>query len=109
MALTVAAAAGPFAVTAPNTAITTTSGSLLNVTWSVANTNVPPVNTATVNILLSVDGGYTYPYLLASGTANDGAEAVTLPAGVTTTTARIKVAAVNNVYFDLSNVNFTIN
>ena len=109
VALTVVSAAGPFRVTAPNTAVTAGAGTPLSVTWNVANTNVPPINTSAVNILLSLDGGYTYPVTLAANTANDGAEIVTLPAGVRTTTARIKVAAVNNVYFDISDANFTIN
>ena len=107
--VTVVATAGPFVVTAPNTATTATSGAPLNVTWNVANTNLAPVSTANVNVLLSVDGGYTYPYTLAANTANDGGEIVTLPAGVKTTTARIKVAAAGNIYFDISDANFTIN
>ncbi len=109
VALTVSAAAGPFLVTAPNTAITATSGGPLNVTWNVANTNAAPVSTATVNILLSLDGGYTYPVTLAANTANDGSETVTLPAGVRTGLARVRVEATNSIYFDISNANFTIN
>ena len=107
--VTVVSTAGPFVVTNPNTAMTAASGGILNVTWNVANTNLPPVSTATVNILLSVDGGYTYPITLAANTANDGSESVTLPAGLQTSSARVKVAASNNIYFDISNVNFTIN
>ena len=103
------ATAGPFLVTSPNTAISAVNGQALAVTWNVANTNVAPVNTSAVNILLSLDGGYTYPITLASNTANDGSETVTLPAGVRSTTARIKVAAAGNIYFDISNANFTIN
>ena len=107
--LTVVATAGPFRVTSPNTAVTAGAGTPLNVTWNVANTNVAPISTSAVSILLSLDGGYTYPVTLAANTANDGAEIVTLPAGVQTTRARIKVAAVNNIYFDISDANFTIN
>ena len=109
VALTVVATAGPFRVTSPNTAVTAGAGTPLSVTWNVANTNLAPISTSAVNILLSLDGGYTYPVTLASNTANDGAEIVTLPAGVQTTKARIKVAAANNIYFDISDANFTIN
>ena len=108
VALTVVATAGPFVVTAPNTAITVASGSALNVTWNVANTNIAPVSVANVSVLLSVDGGYTYPYTLAASVANSGATVVTLPPGLQSTTARVKVAAVGNVFFDISNANFTI-
>ncbi len=98
---------GPFVVTSPNTNVSWPGLSAQTVTWNVANTNVAPVNCANVNILLSVDGGQTYPFVLASNTPNDGSETVILPDNQTNT-ARIKVEAVGNVFFDISNVNFTI-
>ncbi|MFO7526455.1 MAG: M12 family metallo-peptidase [Ignavibacteriaceae bacterium] len=103
----VTAAAGPFLVTYPNTNVTLPGLSTVNVTWDVANTNASPVSVSNVNILLSVDGGQTYQYTLASGTPNDGNQDVVLP-DHESTTARIKVQAVGNVFFDISNVNFTI-
>jgi len=107
-ALVLATGAGPFLVTAPNTAVAVARGSQLNVTWNVANTAAAPVNTANVKISLSTDGGLTFPYVLAASTPNNGSKTVTLPA-VSTTAARIKVEAVGNVFFDVSNANFTIN
>ena len=108
MALAVSATSGPFVVTAPDTAITVAAGGALAVTWNVANTNVAPVGVSNVSILLSTDGGYTYPTTLAASTPNNGSTTVTLPAGLKTTTARIKVAAVGNIFFDISNANFSI-
>lgn len=105
--LLLAANAGPFLVTSPNTAVIYKGGSTQTVTWNPANTNIAPVNTANVKISLSVDGGYTYPYVLAESTPNDGSEAVTLP-NVATTQARLKIEAVGNIFFDLSNADFTI-
>lgn len=99
--------AGPFVVTYPNTNVSHAGFSEINVTWNVANTDLVPVNTTNVNILLSVNGGQTYPYTLASNTLNDGSEIVSLP-DHETTQARVKVEAVGNVYFDISNVNFSI-
>jgi hypothetical protein len=100
--------AGPFLVTAPNTPVTWTGNTQEMVTWNVANTTAAPVNAATVNILLSTDGGFTYPTTLASGTANDGSEMITVP-NLGTTMARVKVEAATNIFFDISNANFTIN
>ncbi|GAA4359315.1 hypothetical protein GCM10023185_25850 [Hymenobacter saemangeumensis] len=100
-------AAGPFLVTAPNTAITWTGGSSQTVTWDVAGTTASPVSCATVNIRLSTDGGFTYPTVLLAGTANDGTQAVTVPS-INTTQARIMVEAADNYFFDISNANFTI-
>lgn len=106
--LLLAPAAGPFLVTAPNTAVTLDAGSNQTVTWSVANTNVAPVSAANVKISLSLDGGLTYPTTLAASTPNTGNAAVTLPL-VASSTARIKIEAIGNVFFDVSNANFTIN
>lgn len=105
--LVLAPAAGPFLVTSPNTAVTLAAGTVQNVTWSVANTNVAPVNTANVKITLSADGGKTWPYVLAASVPNSGSASVTLPA-VGTSAARIKIEAINNVFFDVSNADFTI-
>jgi hypothetical protein len=82
-------------------------GSSQTITWNVTNTDVAPVNCANVNILLSTDGGQTFPTVLLASTRNDGSELVTIP-NTPSTTARIKVQAVGNIFFDLSNVNFVI-
>jgi len=108
LAFFVTSTAGPFLVTNPNTSgLIFPGGSQQTVTWNVANTDLAPVNCQTVNILLSTDGGVNFNTSLAAGSANDGSELITLP-NVATTTARIKVAAADHVFFDLSNFNFTI-
>lgn len=104
----VRADSGPFKVTAPNTAVTLTGGAQATVTWDVANTTAAPVSAANVKISLSTDGGTTFSTILAASTPNDGSEAVTIP-NISSTTARIKVEAVGNIFFDVSDANFTIN
>jgi chitinase len=108
MVLNVRADSGPFIVTQPNTAVTWAIGSTQTVTWNVANTTAAPVNCADVKISLSTDGGNTYPTILAASTPNDGSETIAVPS-YPTALARIKVVAVGNVFFDVSDVNFTIN
>jgi len=99
--------AGPFLVTQPNTNVTWMGNTNYTITWDVANTSVAPVSVTEVNILLSTDGGNNFTEVLVSNTANDGSEDIFLP-NIPTSQARIKVEAVGNVFFDLSNSNFTI-
>lgn len=99
--------AGPFTVTSPNTSVTWPALSQQTISWNVANTNVAPVNCSDVKITLSTDGGSTFPITLLASTPNDGSEMVTIPDNQTTT-ARIKVEAIGNIFFDISNTNFTI-
>ncbi|PZR75547.1 MAG: propanediol utilization protein, partial [Chthoniobacterales bacterium] len=103
----VRADSGPFVITAPNTAVTVAGGSQLNVTWNVANTTAAPVSAVNVKISLSTDGGNTFPNVLAASVPNNGSANVTVP-NIATTTARIKVEAVGNIFFDISDANFTI-
>jgi len=107
MQVTSTTAAGPFQVTQPNTAVTWQTGSMQTVTWNVANTSAAPVNAANVNVLLSTDGGNTFPTMLAQNVANNGSATITVP-NTPTANARVEVQAVGNIFFDVSDVNFTI-
>ncbi len=107
MIVTVNGTAGPFVVTAPNTAVNWPALSQQTVTWDVAGTTAAPVSCANVDILLSTDGGFTYPITLATATPNDGSQTINLPSN-TSTTARIMVRGNGNIFFDISDVNFTI-
>jgi hypothetical protein len=106
--ITVDGNSGPFKVTAPATAVSWIGNTTQTITWDVANTTAAPVNCSTVSILLSTDGGLTYPTTIIASTPNDGSETITLP-NVNTSQARIMVAGNGNVFFNVNPVNFTIN
>jgi hypothetical protein len=99
--LTLDETAGPFLVTSHGAAATLRGGSQQTVTWDVAKTDVAPIGAAEVKISL------TTGQVLAAATANDGSASVTVPNAVTTG-ARIKVEAVGNVFFDLSDADLAI-
>ncbi|MEQ3655060.1 MAG: reprolysin-like metallopeptidase [Dokdonia sp.] len=104
-AITVSGTAGPFVVSSPNAAgVIWYAGATETVTWNVNGTNSLSSN---VNILLSTDGGYTYPITLASGVPNNGSRNITVPDNVGTTN-RIRIEAASNIFFDLSNNDFEI-
>ena len=107
MFVTVNAGAGPFLVTVPNTAVNWEVLNKKTVTWNIANTDLAPINCDKVDILFSTDGGYTFPDTLAKSVANNGSFEITVP-NKPTTKARIKVKGANNIFFDMSNLNFTV-
>ena len=96
--VSVRAEAGPFTVDRPSN---WEANTVQTVTWNVANTNSGLINCHTVRITLSKDNGITFPIILANSTPNDGSETVTVP-GVPGAFARVKVEAVENIFFNIS-------
>ncbi len=107
MRVNVISSSGPFIVTQPGSGTNWPAGSTQTVNWNVANTFGAPINSALVRVLLSVDGGNSFPLALASGIPNNGAATITVP-NTPTSSARIKVEAADNVFFNISPANFTI-
>ena len=109
VAVTVDATKGPLSVTSPNTAVTIPAGTNQTITWAVNSTNSLSAN---VKILLSIDGGNSFPFTLLTSTPNDGSQSVTIPSNVPNTNmARIIVASNNSTtaeFFDASDANFSI-
>ena len=54
-----------------------------------------------------MDGGFTYPYILASNTTNDGTETIVIPSA-TTQQGRIMVKSKGNIFFDINTGVITI-
>jgi hypothetical protein len=98
---------GPFTVTAPTTGVSWAGNSQQTVTWDVANTTNASVNAQNVKISLSIDGGLTFPTVILASTPNDGAQSITVP-NINASQARIKIEAVDSIFFDISTGNFNI-
>ena len=107
MVVTVNGTAGPFLVSSPNTNVTWNAGTTQTITWDVAGTTGNGVNAANVDIFLSTDGGDTYTIALASGVFNDGSQDIVVPNNQGSQN-RVMVRGANNIFFDISNANFTI-
>jgi len=102
-------ASGPFSLAYPSTSgITWYQNGQETVTWNVNGTNVAPVSCDSVRVSISYNGGVTYSVMLNS-TVNDGTELIPVPTVTTPiTTCRIKIEAIGNIFYDISNNNFTI-
>ena len=99
--LNVASNAGPFVVTQPAAGAQALEGSVFTVTWDVANTTIPAIGAANVRILLSTNNGGSFPITLAASTPNDGSFTFIVPRQ-SAQQARIKVEAINNIFFNIS-------
>jgi hypothetical protein len=99
---------GVWSVTVPNGGENWLGNSTQTVTWNVAGTTASPISCSNVNILMSLDGGLNYYDTVLLNTPNDGSQIITVPNIATTTTVKFRVECANNVFFDISNANFTI-
>lgn len=99
--------AGPFRVLFPNERDTFSAGEYIEVQWDVANTDRSPVNCQRVDVVLSEDGGFSYPHVLLADAPNSGSAFVNIP-NLKGTDNRIKVRAADNIFFDISNTDFHI-
>lgn len=77
------------------------------VEWNVNQTDLAPISVSHVKISLSTDGGITFPIILNPSTLNDGSEMVQIPE-INTNQARIKVEAINNIFFNINSKDFKI-
>ncbi|CAD0003128.1 zinc-dependent metalloprotease [Flavobacterium salmonis] len=108
MIVTVNPTIGPFVVTSQNTSdIGWQKGSFQPVTWNVNSTNTLS-GSANVNIKLSIDGGLTYPIVLAANTPNDGSQTITVPSDITATNCRILIEPTGNIYYAINTTPFAV-
>jgi reprolysin-like metallo-peptidase family M12B len=100
---------GPFEVTEPGVGASWPRGSTQTVKWSVGRTDRTPINCTQVRIVLVIRGDENHPIVLAQNVPNAGSTQITLPNNLPlTTTARIKVESVNNIFFNISTADIQI-
>ncbi|WP_188621044.1 reprolysin-like metallopeptidase [Flavobacterium suaedae] len=108
MSVEISNVAGPFEVTSQNEDnLSWNQGEQQTITWNVAATTTAGVNTANVNILLSLDGGITFDTVLAANTLNDGSETIIVP-DVEGAFCRIIVEAVGNIFYAVNQKPFAV-
>ncbi len=106
--VTVVQQSTPFKVTSQQIETTLVAGNRATVTWDVGATNEAPINTSMTDILLSIDGGITFPIVLGQDIINDGSHDVLIPGGIATTTAKLMVMASDNVFYAINDGEITI-
>lgn len=99
--------AGPFKVTSQTAYQQIDAGTPLTVTWDVAGTNVEPVSTENVEILISKDNGLTFTTVIKESTPNTGSAQVMLP-NEDIIFARLMVKAKDNVYYSVNSTAFAV-
>ena len=107
MMVTWDASRGPLEVTSQAaTGIVWNNGNTETITWNENNTNLM-AGASTVNILLSLDGGLTYPTTLASGIPNNGSTTITVP-NSPAPYCRIMIQPTSAPFFAINTVDFAI-
>lgn len=102
--ITINDGSGPFVVTSQGVIGTKyKQGDKVKVNWNKSSST-----STEVKISLSFDGGLTFTHDLKATTENDGSEVVILPILANTTSARIKVEPIDNIYYAINKVNFEI-
>ncbi|CAH8282237.1 putative secreted protein (Por secretion system target) [Mariniflexile fucanivorans] len=95
----------PFTVSNP---ISWAQGSNVTINWEVGQTANASINCQNVTIKLSIDGGLTFPITVASNAPNSGTYIYTVPSITNTSTARLLVEAADNIFYDVSDFDFSI-
>ena len=80
----------------------------VEITWDVAGTDANGINTQFVNILLSYNAGLQFSEVIATNVPNTGSAMVNIPQGSNSPVCKIKVEAVDNVYYAINDSYFTI-
>ena len=99
MLITVVEEAGPFGFISHDKPLILKGGALETLLWNAANTQQSPINADQVSVLMSTDGGTTFPVVLAQDLPNNGRAVVRIPNDLDTTRARIKIKPKGTIFF----------
>lgn len=106
--ITASTTIGPFTVTSQNSLETWVQGESRTIAWN-RNGAQALVGSTNVDILLSTDGGLTFPIALTptGGVANSGTATVTVP-NVVSLNCRLMVRPTGNIYYAVNSAKFYI-
>ena len=95
--------AGPFKITSQSGDENLwETGDRVFIRWDVSNTNLEPISTSEVSILLSLDGGQSFNNTITDSAPNDGEYIYVVPNGLTSENARIKIIPKNSIYYSVN-------
>jgi subtilisin-like proprotein convertase family protein len=106
--ITASTTIGPFTVTSQNSLETWVQGESRTIAWN-RNGAQALVGSTNVDILLSTDGGLTFPIALTptGGVANSGTATVTVP-NIVSLNCRLMVRPTGNIYYAVNSAKFYI-
>ncbi|MDK1288355.1 reprolysin-like metallopeptidase [Pseudoalteromonas umbrosa] len=107
MTVTVVGNEQGFSIQDPTSGTLWTLGTQM-VRWETADTENAPISCSSVDILLSLDGGETFPTVIADNVANDGQQEVTLSGLVSSADGKLKIKCNNNIFFAVNSGNLQI-
>ena len=102
MRISTTLSADPIEVTAPADGDVWSASGEQMIRWNTGGTELPPVSCATVDIMLSKDGGVTFDTQVAQGVANSGEYMSNYVSAADATDARIMVKCATSVFYNLS-------
>lgn len=97
----------PFRVTAPSTTALYEVNAPITITWDTVQTRQAPINCGFVNIHMSINGGLTFPFIVATNVPNMGSFNLLAP-NVYSDDIRFKVKGSGNVFYDINKTSIKI-
>ena len=83
-------------------------GRTFTLRWNVGGTDSTPISTPEMEVYLSTDSGATFSSTPVTVVQNDGYARVSLPEGIQTDSARLMLKGKENIFYDVSDADFTV-